>query len=66
MEYTFTQRINFTPFWVSFNNILSKILLFLQSDPLFTSYGAIIFYSVLQLTSPKFVAFSAFKTPFQF
>ena len=29
-----------------FHSILSKILLFLQSDPLFTPYGVIIFYSV--------------------
>ena len=29
-----------------FHSISSKILLFLRSDPLFTPYGVIIFYSV--------------------
>ena len=49
------KELNLTPNGVKFiqsyslsniNSISSKILLFLQSDPFFTPYGVIIFYSV--------------------
>ena len=36
-----------------FLSISSKILLFLQSDPLFTPYGVIIFYSVIDKNCVK-------------
>ena len=40
-DFTFTRS--------SFHSISSKILLFLQSDPFFTPYGVIIFYSVRKI-----------------
>ena len=45
----FTQRYSSNSTLSKFHSILSKILLFLKSDPLFTPYGVIIFYSVLKI-----------------
>ena len=44
MEYSYSTLIKF-------HSISSKILLFLQGDPLFTPYGLIVSYSVYQDTA---------------
>ena len=40
---------------IKFHSISSKILLFLQSNPLFTPYGVLIFYSVVLTWYKNFV-----------